>query len=86
MKPRILQKGAYMPALDTALTQEFDVLQLWRETNQDAFLTKHGSEFVGLATSARCQHACAFRPRAFKFEVPAADIHRTGVPPTLSNG
>lgn len=53
MKPRILQKGAYMPALDTALTQEFDVHQLWRETNQDAFLTKHGSEFVGLATSAR---------------------------------
>ena len=53
MKPRILQKGAYMPALDTALAQEFDVHQLWRETDQDTFLANHGSEFVGLATSAR---------------------------------
>ena len=53
MKPRILQKGAYMPALETALANEFDVLQLWRETDQDVFLARHGREFVGLATSAR---------------------------------
>ena len=53
MKPRILQKGAYMPALETALANEFDVLQLWRETDQDLFLARHGREFVGLATSAR---------------------------------
>ena len=53
MKPRILQKGTYMPALETALANEFDVHPLWRENDQDAFLARHGSEFVGLATSAR---------------------------------
>ena len=53
MKLRVLQKGAYMPALETALAQEFDVHQLWKEPDQAAFLFAHGSEFVGLATSAR---------------------------------
>ena len=42
-----------MPALETALAQEFDVHQLWKEPDQAAFLSEHGSEFVGLATSAR---------------------------------
>ena len=53
MKPRVLQKGAYMPVLETALAQEFDVHQLWKEPDQAAFLAAHGNEFVGLATSAR---------------------------------
>jgi lactate dehydrogenase-like 2-hydroxyacid dehydrogenase len=53
MKPRILQKGAYMPALETALAQEFDVHALWKEADQKTFLAQHGGEFAGLATSAR---------------------------------
>lgn len=53
MKPRILQKGAYMPALETALQHHFEVHQLWKETDQPAFLAAHGSAFAGLATSAR---------------------------------
>ena len=53
MKLRVLQKGAYMPALETALATEFDVHQLWKEPDQAAYLASHGSEFVGLATSAR---------------------------------
>ena len=53
MKPRILQKGAYMPGLESALAQEFDVHQLWGEADQQTFLAQHGSVFVGLATSAR---------------------------------
>jgi lactate dehydrogenase-like 2-hydroxyacid dehydrogenase len=53
MKPRVLQKGPYMPALETALAQEFDVHQLWREADQQSFLAQHGGEFIGLATSAR---------------------------------
>ena len=42
-----------MPALETALATEYDVHQLWKEPDQAAFLAAHGSEFVGLATSAR---------------------------------
>lgn len=42
-----------MPALETALAKEFDVHQLWKEPDQAAYLAAHGSEFVGLATSAR---------------------------------
>ena len=53
MKPRVLQKGAYMPALETALAQEFDMHQLWRKADQKTFLAQHGGEFTGLATSAR---------------------------------
>ncbi len=53
MKPRVLQKGAYQPALEKALAEQFDVHQLWKETDQAAYLSAHGSEFVALATSAR---------------------------------
>ncbi|MEQ1519431.1 MAG: NAD(P)-dependent oxidoreductase, partial [Usitatibacteraceae bacterium] len=53
MKPRVLQKGAYLPELEATLAEEFDVHQLWRETDQKTFLSEHGGEFVGLATSAR---------------------------------
>ena len=53
MKPRVLQKGAYLPALEKALAAEFDVHQLWKEPDQAAYLAAHGSEFVALATSAR---------------------------------
>ena len=42
-----------MPALETALAKEFDVHPLWKEPDQAAYLAAHGSEFVGLATSAR---------------------------------
>ena len=53
MKPRILQKSAYMPSLEKALAAEFDVHQLWKEADQTAYLAAHGAEFIGLATSAR---------------------------------
>ena len=53
MKPRVLQKGAYMPALEKVLGTEFAVHQLWKEADQTAYLAAHGGEFVGLATSAR---------------------------------
>ena len=53
MKPRILQKGAYMPDLEKVLNTEFDVHQLWKEADQTAYLDAHGAEFIGLATSAR---------------------------------
>ncbi|HEX9391403.1 MAG TPA: 2-hydroxyacid dehydrogenase [Usitatibacteraceae bacterium] len=53
MKPRILQNGRLMPALETALAGEFDLHPLWREADPKAYLAQHGGEFVGLATSAR---------------------------------
>lgn len=53
MKPRLLQHGRLMPALETQLAAEFDVHPLWKEADPAAFLTARGAEFVGLVTSAR---------------------------------
>ena len=53
MKPRILQVGALLPALEQTLNERYDVLPLWREADPAAYLAAHGAEFVGVATSAR---------------------------------
>lgn len=53
MKPRILQNGRLLPAVEASLGEEFDTHPLWRETHPAAFLAKHGGEFGVLATSAR---------------------------------
>ncbi len=42
-----------MPTLETALAQDFAVHPLWRESEPERFLAQYGSEFEGLATSAR---------------------------------
>ncbi len=52
-KPRILQIGRLLPALEDALMQEFDVHLLAHEAEPKAFLAQRGVEFVGVATSAR---------------------------------
>ncbi len=49
-RPRILQIGSLMPALEARLASEFDVDKL--PADADAFLQRRGSEFVGLVTSA----------------------------------
>jgi lactate dehydrogenase-like 2-hydroxyacid dehydrogenase len=53
MKPRLLQHGRLMPALETQLAAEFDIHPLWNESDPAAFLATRGAEFVGLVTSAR---------------------------------
>jgi hydroxypyruvate reductase len=53
MKPRLLQHGRLMPALETQLAAEFDIHPLWNESNPSEFLAARGTEFVGLVTSAR---------------------------------
>jgi hydroxypyruvate reductase len=53
MKPRILQVGALLPALEQTLNERYDVLPLWREADPAAYLAAHGAQFVGVATSAR---------------------------------
>ena len=53
MKPRILQHGRLMAGLETALTAQFDLHPLWRESDPRGFLAAHGGEFAGLVTSAR---------------------------------
>jgi hydroxypyruvate reductase len=53
MKPRLLQVGALLPALEKSLMAEFDTHPLWREANVDAYLKAHGSEFSGVVTTAK---------------------------------
>lgn len=53
MKPRVIQIGRMQAPLEQALADEFDTHPLWREADAAAFLAKHGSEFTGMATSAR---------------------------------
>lgn len=53
MKPRLLQHGRLMPALEKQLAAEFDIHPLWNESDPSAFLAARGAEFVGLVTSAR---------------------------------
>ena len=51
-RPRVLQNGPLMPALESALAAEFDVHRLIDEADPQAFLAQRGGEFAGLATSS----------------------------------
>jgi lactate dehydrogenase-like 2-hydroxyacid dehydrogenase len=52
VKPRVLQHGALMPALETRLCEAFDMHRLMNEADPEAFLAQYGAQFVGLATSS----------------------------------
>jgi hydroxypyruvate reductase len=52
-KPKVLQNGRMLPALEAALAQRYELHSLWQEADPAAFLAAHGGEFVGLATTAR---------------------------------
>lgn len=49
----LLQLGPLLPALEARLAQQYRLHALWKEADRTAFLASHGSEFVGLVTSAR---------------------------------
>lgn len=53
MKPRVLQHGRLLPALEAALAEEFDTHSLWREADPAGFLAQEGGRFEGLVTSGR---------------------------------
>ncbi|MES2511020.1 MAG: 2-hydroxyacid dehydrogenase [Pseudomonadota bacterium] len=55
-KERVLQIGPITPPLDASLAEMFDIHPLWKETDTQAFLAKHGAEFKAIATHVR--HAC----------------------------
>jgi hydroxypyruvate reductase len=52
IRPRVLQKGRLMPALEAQLNERYDVEGLWQHDDAAAYLEAHGSEFSGLVTSA----------------------------------
>ena len=52
-RPRILQNGPQLPALEKQLGEHFDVHALHQENDRDAFLAANGASFVGIVTSAR---------------------------------
>ncbi|ART51253.1 hydroxyacid dehydrogenase [Acidovorax carolinensis] len=52
MKPRILQAGRLLPALEQRLAADYDLHRLSEEADPNAFLARHGAEFTGLVTSA----------------------------------
>jgi hydroxypyruvate reductase len=51
MKPRVLQYGRLMPALEKQLSEAFDWHRLVDESDPQAYLAAHGREFEGLATA-----------------------------------
>ena len=51
-RPRVLQKGHLMPALEARLNELYDVQKLWEQADPAAFLDAHGGEFCALVTSA----------------------------------
>ncbi|WP_326537827.1 2-hydroxyacid dehydrogenase [Pseudorhodoferax sp.] len=51
-RPRILQIGKLLPALEQALAADYDVHLLSSEADPKAFLANAGGQFVGVATSA----------------------------------
>ena len=53
MRHRILQNGPLAPDLEAQLARQYDIHPLWKESDPKAFLAHHGSDFVGLVTSAR---------------------------------
>lgn len=53
MKPRVLQKGRLLPAMEKVLKDEFGAHMLANEPDAGAFLKQHGDEFTALVTSAR---------------------------------
>jgi lactate dehydrogenase-like 2-hydroxyacid dehydrogenase len=53
MKPRVLQKGRLLPAMEKVLNEEFGAHMLANEPDANAFLKQHGGEFTALVTSAR---------------------------------
>jgi hydroxypyruvate reductase len=52
-KPKVLQNGRLLPALEAELARQYDLHPLWQKADQKSFLAARGGEFVGLATSAR---------------------------------
>jgi lactate dehydrogenase-like 2-hydroxyacid dehydrogenase len=52
MKHRILQITPLLPALDARLNEQFDVQLMPPSAEVPAFVQAHGTEFVGLVTSA----------------------------------
>jgi hydroxypyruvate reductase len=52
-KPKVLQNGRLLPALEAELARQYDLHPLWQEADQKSFLAARGAEFVALATSAR---------------------------------
>ena len=52
MKHRLLQNIRLLPALEARLAAEYDLHRLTDEADTKTFLTAHGSEFVGLVSSA----------------------------------
>jgi lactate dehydrogenase-like 2-hydroxyacid dehydrogenase len=53
MKPRVLQNGRLLPALEKVLHDEFAAHRLADEPDPGAFLARFGGEFTALVTSAR---------------------------------
>jgi len=53
MKPRVLQNGRLLPAMEKVLVDEFAAHRLADEPDRAAFLAAHGGEFTALVTSAR---------------------------------
>jgi hydroxypyruvate reductase len=53
VKPRVLQCGRVLPALEAALAEEFEARALWREPDPVGFLEREGGRFQGLVTSGR---------------------------------
>lgn len=52
MKPKLLQNLKLVPALEARLAAAFDMHRISDEADPQAFLAKHGADFVGLVTSA----------------------------------
>jgi len=52
-KPKVLQTGRLLPALEKALAADFDVHPLFEEKDRAAFLAARGAEFTAIVTSAR---------------------------------
>jgi lactate dehydrogenase-like 2-hydroxyacid dehydrogenase len=51
-KPRVLQLGRLLPALEAQLAADYDVTLLAQQPDAHAFLAAHGREFIAVVTSA----------------------------------
>jgi hydroxypyruvate reductase len=52
-KHKVLQAGAVMPALETALAERFDVRTLTKEADAKAFLAAHGKDYTALVSTSK---------------------------------